>query len=389
MKKTILLACLTSALSTGLTADEYPDFEAYLGAGRYHFDNERNLDDANSLEVGVEVPMSEALSLEAWFSSFDVDIENSANELDGARYTVGGLYHLSNSSLRPFIALGLGHQELEDDSNDTHIEALAYGGLGLKKYFDNNIVVRGELLGLKSFDHEVTDLGARIAVGYAFGRSTTKPVSMAESAPATEVIQAAAPVVKKTIEAMPKTQPTPKIIEEELVKPVAKTVAKPIVKTAPVDSDLDGVVDRLDKCNGTDKAFKVDAAGCPVMLTETVSIKMNVKFPSNSAVISGDNFSEIQKVANFMKQFDQTSVTVEGYSDDRGRDAYNKALSQKRADSVRMTLINEFKLEAKRVSAMGYGEESPIADNNTAAGRAENRRVVAVVKSNIQKAATK
>ena len=165
--------------------------------------------------------------------------------------------------------------------------------------------------------------------------------------------------------------------------------AKPIGQPAPIDSDQDGVTDNIDKCDGTDKAFKVDENGCPIMLTEAVSIKMNVQFPSNSAILSEDNFSEIQKVADFMKQFDQTTVTVEGYSDDRGRAAYNKSLSQRRADALRDTLVNHFKLDAQRVSAMGYGEESPIADNNTAAGRAENRRVVAVVKSSIQKEAVK
>jgi OOP family OmpA-OmpF porin len=374
MKKAILLACISSTLSTGLIADESSDFEAFLGAGQYHFDDERNLDNATSFEVGAELPMTEALSLEAWFTGFEADLDNGSGELDGTRINLGGLYHLSNSSLRPFMALGLAHQELKDNSDDTHTEALAYAGLGLKKYFDNNIVLRGELLGLKSFDHEFTDLGARIAIGYAFGRSTTKSVSMAESAPVTQVVQQAA---------------EPMSMSEPVTKPIEQEVAKPMVVIAPIDTDKDGVIDSLDKCEGTDKAFKVDEAGCPVMLTENVAIQMNVKFPSNSSVLSKENFSEIQKVADFMKQFDQTSVTVEGYSDDRGQAAYNKALSQRRADAVRMTLINEFKLDAKRVNAMGFGEDRPIADNNTAAGRAENRRVIGVVKSTIKKAATK
>ena len=366
MKKTLLLACLSSTISSGLMADEMPNFEAYLGAGQYFYDDDRNLDDTTSLEVGAEIPMTEALSLEAWLSNFDADIDNGSGELDGNRYSLGGLYHFSDESLRPFISLGASHQELED-SNDTHDEALAYIGGGVKKYFDNNIVLRAELLAMNSFDHEVTDLGARLAIGYAFGRSVSEPV--AEIAPVKEVVKVA-----------------PK---KEAVKPqpiVKKEVAP---KPAPLDSDNDGIIDSLDQCKGTDKAFKVNDNGCPVMLSETVSIDMNVKFPTNSAMITDDNFSEIKKVADFMKQFDQTAVTVEGYSDDRGRAAYNKALSQKRADAVRMTLINTFNLDASRVSALGYGEENPIADNSTAEGRAANRRVVGVVKSTIMKAVTK
>jgi OOP family OmpA-OmpF porin len=371
MKKSILLACISSTLSTGLIADEMPDFEAYLGAAKYFYDDDRNLDNANSLELGAEIPMTDALSLEAWLSSFDVDVDNGSGELDGKRYSLGGLYHFSNDSLRPFMTLGVSHQELED-SNNTHNEALAYIGGGVKKYFDNNIVLRGELLAMNSFDHEVTDLGARIAIGYAFGRSTSEPVT--EAAPVQELVKKVEEPTTKTVEVV-KAQPAPE--------------PKPEPKPEPIDSDNDGVIDSVDRCQGTDKAFKVDDNGCPVMLTENVSIKMNVKFPTNSAIVTGENLAEIQKVADFMKQFDKTSVTVEGYSDDRGRAEYNKSLSQKRADAVRMTLINTFKLDAARVSAIGYGEENPIADNNTAEGRAANRRVVGVVKSTIQKAAIK
>jgi len=390
MKRTILLACLTSTLSTGLIADDYPDFEAYLGAGRYHFDDERRLDDANSLELGAEVSMAEALSLEAWFTSFDAGVENSPDELEGTRYTLGGLYHFSNQSLRPFISLGLGHQELEDNSNDSHTEALAYLGAGVKKYFDSNIILRGELLGLKSFDHEFTDLGARIAVGYAFGRNMTKPAPMSELAPVQRSVQSSPANVNKAAIETSRSQPVLTSSEQEADKPAAKFIAKAgSSEGAFIDSDQDGVTDNIDQCEGTDKVFKVDKAGCPIMLTETVSIKMNVKFPSNSAIVSEANFSEIRKVADFMKQFAQTTVTVEGHSDDSGRATYNKSLSQKRADAVRATLINHFKLAAQRVNAVGYGEETPIADNSTAAGRAENRRVVAVVKSNIQKEAVK
>lgn len=366
MKKSILLACLSTSLSHGVIAQEMPDFEAYLGAAHYVWDNDRNLDDANSLELGAEVPVSEELSLEAWLSNFDTDVENSSAEVDGNRYSLGGLYHFSNDNLRPFISLGLSHQELDDD-NDSHDEALAYIGGGVKKYFDNNLVLRAELLAMNSFDYEVTDLGARIAIGYAFGRSATKPVIEEVAA----VVEPATPVETKVA---------------EVVKPVAAKV-EPAV--APVDTDMDGVIDAQDKCPGTDKAFKVNADGCPEMLTETVSIQMNVKFPTNSDVITPENLEEIKKVADFMQQFEKTALTVEGYTDDRGAADYNKRLSQKRAEAVRNTLIKDFNLDPNRVSAIGYGEENPIADNATKEGRSANRRVVGVIKSTIQKAVIK
>jgi OOP family OmpA-OmpF porin len=367
MKKTVLLACLATTVSTVSFADEYPDFEAYLGAGTYMFDDDlRNLDDAYSLEGGLELPLNETMSLEAWLSDYTADVSNSSAELDAQRVNLGALFHLKEGSSRPFISAGFSHLEFSPNSGADFSESLVNLGLGVKKYFDNNIILRGELLAMNSIDNEVTEFGARLAVGYAFGRSVA--VTVVEEKPA--------PVAIKVVE---------KKVEVKSV-PVAAPV-KPA--PAPVDTDKDGVVDANDKCPNTNAAFKVDATGCPVMLSEAVEIQMNVKFANNSSVVGSENFSEIKKVADFMKQFAKTDVTVEGYSDDRGAAEYNKTLSQKRADAVKMTLINEFKVDAARVSAVGYGEANPIADNATAEGRSKNRRVVGVVKAKVEKAATK
>jgi OOP family OmpA-OmpF porin len=358
MKKMVLLACLAATASTVSFADEYPDFEAYLGAGTYMFDDDlRNLDDAYSLEGGLELPLNETMSLEAWLSDYTADVSNSSAELDAQRINLGALFHLKEGSTRPFISAGFSHLEFSPNSGADFSESLVNLGLGVKKYFDNNIILRGELLAMNSIDNEVTEFGARLAVGYAFGRSVAAPV----------VEEKPAPIAKKVVEEKIEVKPAP----------------------APVDTDKDGVVDANDKCPNTYAAFKVDATGCPVMLTEAVEIQMNVKFANNSAVVGSENFPEIKKVADFMKQFAKTEVTVEGYSDDRGAAEYNKTLSQKRADTVKITLINQFKVDATRVSAVGYGEANPIADNATAEGRAKNRRVVGVVKAKVEKAATK
>ena len=84
MKKPMLLACLSGALiSTNIIADEMPNFEAYLGAGHYFYDNDRNLDNPTSIELGAEIPMTDALSLEAWLADFDTDVETGTGDVDG------------------------------------------------------------------------------------------------------------------------------------------------------------------------------------------------------------------------------------------------------------------------------------------------------------------
>lgn len=369
MKKNLLLAgVLAAGISTATVADEYPNFEAFLGGAFYHHDDDRSFDDAFSLEGGIELPVNEVMSLEAWLSAYEVEGKYSGAELDAERINPGLLFHLKRGDVRPFISAGFSHLEYETEGGDDHSESLINLGVGVKKYYDSNLILRAEVLAMNSLDNEVLDVGARLAVGYAFGRDVA-PAMMVE-----------APVITPVKQVVQKQEPAP-VKEEVKPAPVQKVVIK--------DSDKDGVADNIDKCAGTNAAFKVDASGCPVMLTETVSIQMDVKFPSNSSILSKDNYPEIEKVAEFMQQFEKTVVTVEGHSDDRGNDAYNKALSQRRADSVSKVLTDKFGLPAARVKSVGFGEEQPIADNATSEGRAANRRVVAVVESSIKKAATK
>ncbi|MDR2141025.1 MAG: OmpA family protein [Deltaproteobacteria bacterium] len=144
---------------------------------------------------------------------------------------------------------------------------------------------------------------------------------------------------------------------------------------ACVDSDKDGVCDIYDKCPGTPAGYKVDADGCPI----TVSINLLINFDFDKAVIKPEYYSEVQKVADFLNSHPLSTTVVEGHTDDRGSEEYNERLSQRRADAVKESLLTRFNIDPSRVQAVGYGESRPIADNSTAAGRAENRRVVGVV----------
>jgi len=69
---------------------------------------------------------------------------------------------------------------------------------------------------------------------------------------------------------------------------------------------------------------------------------------------------------------------IEGHTDNVGSDKSNLALSQRRANAVRDYIIKNFKIDRKRLAAKGYGESKPIADNATAEGREQNRRIEAV-----------
>jgi OOP family OmpA-OmpF porin len=140
------------------------------------------------------------------------------------------------------------------------------------------------------------------------------------------------------------------------------------------DEDGDGVCDPYDKCPGTPAGYKVDADGCPI----TVTIRLDIKFDFDKAVVKKQYLPEVKKVADFLNAHPGSTAVVEGHTDSIGTDEYNQRLSDRRAAAVRNVLVSDFGVSSSKVTSVGYGESRPIADNDTAAGRAENRRVVGV-----------
>jgi outer membrane protein OmpA-like peptidoglycan-associated protein len=119
----------------------------------------------------------------------------------------------------------------------------------------------------------------------------------------------------------------------------------------------------------------------PEPATEPVRVELDVKFDFDRAEVRQDSMADIQDLADFMKQYGQTSTVVEGHTDSVGTDAYNQRLSERRANAVRDVLVNQHGLDSSRVDAVGYGESRPVADNSTEEGRAINRRVEAEVEA--------
>ncbi|SDI02930.1 Outer membrane protein OmpA [Pseudomonas benzenivorans] len=121
----------------------------------------------------------------------------------------------------------------------------------------------------------------------------------------------------------------------------------------------------------------------PVMAepAEPVRVELDVKFDFDKSVVKEESYSDIKNLADFMKQYPQTTTVVEGHTDSIGTDAYNQGLSERRANAVRDVLVNQYGVGGERVNAVGYGESQPVADNATDAGRAINRRVEAEVEA--------
>ena len=105
-----------------------------------------------------------------------------------------------------------------------------------------------------------------------------------------------------------------------------------------------------------------------------IEITHSIHFKLGSAIILPASYPILDDVAALLKYNPDIHVKIEGYTDNIGSPAYNKMLSQKRAESV-MNYLIEHGISSERLTAVGFGEEFPIASNSTSAGRAKNRRV--------------
>ena len=97
------------------------------------------------------------------------------------------------------------------------------------------------------------------------------------------------------------------------------------------------------------------------------------------ACVKPEQAALLEKVEQAVEIFNDSIITVEGHTDSFGSDESNLELSQRRADAVRAYLLANMELAPYRISAMGYGETRPISSNETADGRARNRRIDLVV----------
>ncbi|MCV6615575.1 MAG: OmpA family protein [Cellvibrionaceae bacterium] len=355
-KKALLLAMgVASSMGTATVLAENHSFETYLGASRHMFDSDRAIGDDNGLNIGLGWVLSENFTLEAVANGFETDEDgNSAIEIDGRHYRLDAVYNLARSgNWQPFLVGGAGDQSFEADGGDKHREtALNFGG-GVKYFLSNDWQLRGDLRAIHSMDNEVTDYALGLGVAYLVGG--TSAVAAKNDADGDSVEDA--------LDQCPNT-------------PAGVAVDG---KGCPIDSDRDGVYDYGDLCPDTPAGATVDSEGCEEKISKTVSTELDVKFDVDKSYVKPQYMSEIKDVADFMKQYDSTNVELAGHTDSTASDAYNQSLSERRANAVAKILVQDYGVDSSRVSATGYGESRPVADNGTVEGRAANRRVVAEI----------
>jgi OOP family OmpA-OmpF porin len=110
---------------------------------------------------------------------------------------------------------------------------------------------------------------------------------------------------------------------------------------------------------------------------EKISMTLHFEFDFDKAVVRPEAHDDAAKIADALKKFPGAKALLEGYTDSSGSEKYNMGLSRRRAESVKMYLVEKFNIDPSRVSTVGYGESNPVATNDTPEGQQMNRRVVA------------
>ena len=350
----VFLFCLGNTFSHAAWADA-GQFYVVPGLQWMNFDDFTNLDDEWGASVGIGFQASDRLSFE--LSTFDLDPDDqTGTDVDLDHYRLDVLYDIGEAigNWQPFVVGGVGNTEFGND-NDT----LGNFGAGLKWQIRDDLqwrtAVRSYHFLGRSFGDN--DVGIDTGLVFFFGSSDRPAPRRNESSSAS----------------------SPSSTRNE---PARR--ADPVEEEPPLDSDGDGVADSGDACPETPRTYAVDERGCPIPVEEIARVELLVNFDFDRSEVRSEYFDEIQEVTDFMEQYPDVVVELEGHTDSRGTEAYNQDLSERRANAVRDVMIGRFGISGGRITARGFGESQPIASNETDAGREENRRVITVIIQTLQ-----
>ncbi len=135
------------------------------------------------------------------------------------------------------------------------------------------------------------------------------------------------------------------------------------------DGDGDGVADKDDDC--PNEKGSAENNGCPEMLGKTIACQ----FDFNKAIVDQDCHATFEEFATYMKKNPNVKLTITGHTDSKGSDAVNQIFSERRAVAVKNYFVKKLNIPADSIKTQGKGEKEPVASNDTAEGRAKNRRV--------------
>ena len=370
-------------------------------------DNDRNVEDAiNGGQIGLGYALNEAWNIEGIVSAASPE-GGAGQEHLGLGVDLQRVFRRSEK-FSPYILVGVGVFSVDPLGTASKEEgAQISGGAGfLFDLFDSNVALRGEYrhrfenASQSSLYDNLFSLGLQIPFGDSspkfvdtdrdgvadgYDRCPNTPSGASVDSYGCE-LDTDGDGVKDSRDQCPNTPPGVRVnavgcaadsdgdgVADDKDKcPGTPRGAAVDSDGCELDSDNDGVVDRLDECPNSAAGVQVDIKGCEIK--EEIQLP-GVNFESNSDRLLPGAESVLNDAAATLRKNPSIKVEVAGHTDSDGAAEYNESLSARRATTVHDHLANNG-VSTDRMTVRGYGESQPIADNTTAAGKAQNRRVV-------------
>ena len=405
MKKTLLLSLIvTGTLLGALGANDYKyEISPMIGynAAESNIEIKNNGHFTGGIEFQYNYPNSKIGAELSVFYSPDVKYKEyiGKEKTSITRALINGVYTFDalNDKIIPFAKIGIGYEFVSNEVKNYNENGFVLDvGAGFKIPFTKNWALKVEAIYLPKVENSHNRYADNNFIGligltYSFGAQKVKTT----------------PKVKEVVIKKPQIDSDNDGVIDEMDKcPNTPTGVQVDAQGCKVflDDDKDGVENSLDKCPNTPTGVQVDAQGCKVFLDDDKdgvensldkcpntpagiavnsdgcpqTINLNINFENNSYKVKEESLPKIEEFANFLKNYKNYKAEIIGYTDNRGSYAYNKKLSQKRAEELKKLLI-ERGVERSRLKAIGMGELNPIASNDTPEGRAKNRRVEATL----------
>ncbi|MGS2718240.1 OmpA family protein [Eionea flava] len=329
------IVSMSVALAVSADSFTYPTLEDERSGGltftpmigNLNLDDGRDVDSDTIVGFGIGYRFVDPYMVEFVYASGDAETKAGADIGDLRQYRLEMLYDIGDvGNFSPYIALGAASTEFGNNATVVDDEGAISAGFGARYHFTDRIALRGDARYLRGVgDTKGADAYLGLALQIFLG-NTSKP-------------------------------------EPEPIKTVAF-----------VEPELPSFADRCRSAGGV-----VNADRCVKNSVSTDKVTLNVEFASNSDTVQATYIPEIGRLADFMKQYPSATAVIGGHTDSIGSAEYNQSLSQRRVNEVVRLLSANYGIEGSRLSAIGYGESQPIASNDTAEGRADNRRVEASI----------
>ena len=407
---TLSLSAVAFALAIPAAHADRIDLGLFGGFHAFSYENElgsRDIDDnatiVGALDLGLRAAygLTRLLSVEGEFAFNPTKIRYTDDSVLVLGWRAQGVFDLGTNPQRPFLLLGIGGSTgLSDNEelieNDT--DFVVHGGLGLKFDFSGGWGGRADFRVLfppsTDTNGPTTEIEVTLGVVKTLGAEPPPPAPKDSDGDGMFDNSDQCPSEPEDMDGnvdddgCPEQEPPKDSDGDGMMDPDDKCPSEAEDKDGftdedgcpDADNDSDGIVDAADQCPGEAESRNgyQDVDGCPDELPEQVKqytgTIQGIRFANNSDRILPPSFPVLDKAVTVLKEFPDLRVEISGHTDNVGTREKNVDLSQRRAAAVRAYLVSKG-IEEGRLTAIGHGPDKPLADNKTAAGKAQNRRV--------------